>query len=103
MRCLFLNLRNGTEQKRINVDFPSWVVESFLETLELFVRADVQIEFQNLRAPMGQQFLETVDQFIALFPDRLGNNVFHPDDEYIFILGTVENVTTLCQMLGDTC
>jgi hypothetical protein len=74
-------------------DFPAagGIVEALFEAVELFLFADVEVEFEDVGAVGGEALLEVVDLLIALGPDFFGNEVVYADDEDVFVVGAVED------------
>jgi hypothetical protein len=67
------------------------VIQPFLKAFPLLILADVQIEFDNSCAIIGQHTLEIVDMVVALAPDITRYEPVYPHDQYIFVMTAVEN------------
>ena len=70
---------------------PRRIVQPPLEPPELFFRADVQEELEDVGAVGHQTLLELVDLLVALRPDLLGDEVVDADHQDVFVVGAVED------------
>ena len=67
------------------------VLEPCLQALTLFVFADVQEEFQNHSAALGEHPLEFVDLRVAFSPDLFRNQLMHAHHQHIFVVAAIED------------
>ena len=67
------------------------VIEPPLEAPKLFLRADVQEDFDDVGATGHQFLLESVDHRVTLSPDLLGNELMHAGHQHILVMRAVEN------------
>jgi hypothetical protein len=68
------------------------VSQAALQAALLLVLGDMQIELEHRDARQRQRVLELVDRFVARLPDRFRDEILHPDDQHILIVGPVEDV-----------
>src|SRR5579863_2547678 len=73
---------------------PSRVLHPLLEPPFLLFLADVQKEFQDRDAVLGEHSLEIVDLTIAAPPDFFWNQVVHSHHQHIFVVGAIKDPTT---------
>ncbi len=74
-------------------DLPAFggIVEPLLESPQLLFFADVEKEFENDGAVGGMASLEVVDLRVALRPDGLRHQIVHAHNQYVFVVGAIED------------
>jgi hypothetical protein len=74
-----------------DLPIPIRIIEAHFESSELLFRTNVEIELNNVCAGLNEQPFELANAIIALWPDRLRHDIVHPCDDYILVVGAVEN------------
>src|ERR1700738_168009 len=70
---------------------PLRILQPLGKARELFFLADIQEEFQDRGAIVGQPGLELTDAFVAGGPSRLVDQLVHPRHQHVLVVGPVED------------
>ena len=66
-------------------------VDAGLEALTLLVFGDMQEDFDDRRALIGEHLLEVADVLVALAPSGLGNDVTNANHQDVLVVTPVED------------
>src|SRR5437870_10299359 len=67
------------------------VLEALEQAPFLFRLADVKIELEDRDVVLGEVPLEGVDLLVAVLPYGAGNEIVHPHDDHVLVMGPVED------------